>query len=119
MPKRVEDQADRKRIGERLQLARASRGWSQERLAESLELDAMTVSRIENGRRSLSAGLALKAAAALGIHVSALLGTDLPPGLGVEEEALHLLRALDSRHQQTALVVLRELARLAGTRADP
>lgn len=111
MPKHIEDEAIRRAIGGRLRDARSAKGWSQERLAEVLGLEAVTVSRLETGRRSLTAGAAVRAAEALGINVAVLLGVTESPPAG-EDEAVHLLRQLPERRREFALRFLRDLTRL-------
>ena len=112
MPKRTEDPVIRRDIGARLRRSRGEQGWSQERLAEALGVDTMTVSRIETGRRSLSAAAAVHAAEALGVPVWALLGVAGAPVAGIEDEAVLLLRTMDERHREAAMRMLREIARL-------
>jgi len=111
MPKHLEDEAVRAAVGGRLRDVRVEKGWSQERLAEALGLDSMTISRIETGRRSLTAGAAIRAAEALGVPIAVLLGVSEAPIAG-EDEAVRLLRAMPERRREAALRVLREIARI-------
>lgn len=111
MPKHLEDEAVRRAIGARLRQARIEKEWSQEQLAEGLQLEAVTISRIETGRRSLSAGCAVEAAKLLGVPVTALLGVVEAPVAG-EEEAIRLLRLMPARRREAAIRMLREIASL-------
>lgn len=109
MPKHLEDAAVRADVGKRLRVARDEKGWSQARLAESLKLETITVSRIETGRRSLTAGCAIRAAEVLGVSITALLGVTESPAT-VEAEAIRLLRQMPERRQEVAIRMLREIA---------
>jgi transcriptional regulator with XRE-family HTH domain len=111
MPKHLEDKSVRCAIGARLRDARIGQGWSQERLAEALDLDAVTVSRIETGYRSLTAGCAVRAAEVLGVPVTALLGVVEQP-VASEAEAMRLLRQMTEKRRDMAIRVLREIAGL-------
>ncbi len=112
MPKLDEEERIRREIGVRVRGARAAKGWSQEKLAESLGLDAVTVSRMETGRRSIAAATALRISAALGVPITALLGAVEPEGPSALEEGTQILRAMDDRHKEAAVKILRELSKL-------
>ncbi len=106
----VESPEARKLVGARIAQARKALGWSQEKLAEALGLDTITVSRIETGRRQLTAVLVMQLADVLGISLGRVLGKQAaPPDL--VEEVTSLLGQMTPERQATALEVLRVLAR--------
>lgn len=110
MPTRPFDPAVAKLLGERIRRARTARGWSQERLAEKLGMDALTVSRLETARRILTAAMAIRLARALEVPVGSLLDDDPHAATEAEEEAALLLRGMDDERRAIALRVLRAVA---------
>lgn len=62
-----------RQIGARLRAAREARGWSQQRLAEELDVQVPLVSRFERGQTGPSLATLWSAADALGIPVGALI----------------------------------------------
>lgn len=64
-------------FGHAIRDLRVSRGWSQEQLAESAQLDRSYMSGIERGRRNVSILTAVRICRALRVPLSALL-TDPP-----------------------------------------
>lgn len=65
-------------FGARIKEARTTRGWSQTRLAEVLELNPSSVSRLEAGRQRLSLDQAARIASSLGVSLDALLEPATP-----------------------------------------
>ena len=59
--------------GDRIRSAREHRGWTQERLAQAAGISKGFLSDIENDKRNISSGSALKIADALGISLDYLL----------------------------------------------
>lgn len=59
-------------FGKRVKELREARDWSQERLAEVLDLDSTYISRIETGKRSPSLPNIARIAQALGVHIADL-----------------------------------------------
>lgn len=112
MPKPDEEERISREIGARVRGARTAKGWSQEKLAESLGLDAVTVSRMETGRRSIAAATAVQIASSLGVSVSTLLAQVEPEAMPALDEGTQLLRAMDGRRREVAVRILRELARI-------
>lgn len=110
MPTRPTDPAVAKAFGERIRRARAARGWSQERLAERLGIDPLTVSRLETGRRILTAPMAVQLAGTLEVPVGALLEEVPAEATPAEEEAALLIRGMDAERRVIALRVLRAVA---------
>ena len=68
--------ADAKEVGRRLQEARDRKGLTQEEAAKLLEMHAITLSNIEQGKRRRPPGgdVLAKAAAVYGVPVAELLG---------------------------------------------
>lgn len=97
-------------VGGRIAEARRSAGWSQERLAEALRVDPLTVSRIETGRRQLTITLTLQIADALAVSIGQLVGR-VDPSADLVAEVAALLAPMPPGRKETALRVLRELAR--------
>jgi DNA-binding XRE family transcriptional regulator/quercetin dioxygenase-like cupin family protein len=60
----------------RLRATRQRLGWSLDELAERAHLSGSTISRIENGKRSISLDVLVTLARALGVHVDQLLASD-------------------------------------------
>ena len=63
----------------RLRVLRAERSWSQQDLAEKLEVSRQSVNAIETGRMVPSVLLALKLARALGVSVDTIFSLDGGP----------------------------------------
>jgi len=105
------------RLGERVAAARTQRGWSQQRLAEALRLQASTLSRYETGVRTFPVECILRVAGVLGVRPETLLVD--PPTPGGDDEAM--LRELASAwpalpaHVKRALVDMAQA--VAGARA--
>lgn len=83
-------------LGARLRKARSTAGFSQEEIAQYLEIGRSAVSALENGRRKVS-GLELRRLARVyGTGVSALLGEEAP----VMQDELGLVMARMSREDR-------------------
>ena len=63
----------KKKFGKRVKLLRIEKGWSQEKLALTADLDRTYVPSIEAGKRNVSIIVIEKLAIALDIEVSELL----------------------------------------------
>lgn len=113
----LESPEARKMLGMRIAAARHDLRWSQERFAESLGLDSITVSRIETGRRQVTLVLAMQIAEKLAISMERLLGT-AGPAPDLVTEVATLLDRMPPERRATALDVLRVLAREDGAPAD-
>lgn len=102
-------------IGRRLQRARAARGLTQERLAELVGINAISLCRVETGKRSLSLGLITRAADVLGIGVADLVdpGRKLPKATLAPEEAelLRGFRSLSPSWRKLTLAIVAEASR--------
>jgi transcriptional regulator with XRE-family HTH domain len=84
-----------KQLGARIRVVRASAGLTQERLAERLGVETLSVSRFETGRRGVSIPTLFRIADALGVKVQDLLDVDVPARhVAVSHDALHLHDAL-------------------------
>ena len=60
----------------RLRLLRAERGWSQQDLAERLEVSRQSVNAIETGKYDPSLPLAFRIAALFGLPIEAIFSND-------------------------------------------
>ncbi len=115
MPKPLNDPELLARVGLRLQQARASRGVSQQTLAERCQIAVETLARYEGGHKSPSITTLDRAARALGLHLHDLMkfADDIPEAdRSVEVEcAARLLEGLSPERLELALRLLREVAR--------
>ena len=112
---RTRDQELLREVGKRVAAARAARGYTQERLAELVGIEPVTLSRWETGHRALSLSTLATIADALGVSLGDLLDvqTELPtPDYGPEE--LELLRGFGTLTDGRRDLVLR-LVRELGT----
>jgi transcriptional regulator with XRE-family HTH domain len=78
MPPRRVPEVDQ-RVGARIRVVRTRAGLTQERLAEGLGVETLSVSRFETGRRGVSIPTLFRIADALGVRVQDLLDVELPP----------------------------------------
>lgn len=100
-------------LGERVARARTERGWTQERLAEAIGIEPVTLSRWETGDRALSISALAAIADKLGVGLGDLLDVErnLPfPEYPPEAvEAVRLLDNMDGRRRDLVLRLMREL----------
>lgn len=108
MPRSKQTNNDlRKRVGERVRGARLARGWSQEKLAESIGVSVESVSRYECGKLALSLEGLERVAAHLGVSTGTLIG-EAAMGLSTEEnELLEAWRGLGSRGRRAVMEIVR------------
>lgn len=85
----------KKRLGERIARQRKLVGLTQARLAEQVDVQPETISRIEKGRRSLSLGLLVLLAESLGLALHDLLR--LSPSDTAKDQAVERLLWFASR----------------------
>ncbi len=101
-------------IGARMKSVRESGGWTQEQLAEVIEVTPHTVSQYERGQQSPRLTTLLRMAAALGVPPSALIDVDLPaPVAKAPPEATELLavyRALSEADRRLVDNIVRDVA---------
>jgi len=113
MPRR-RDQELLRRVGQRVAHARGDRGWSQERLAEAVGIEPVSLSRLETGDRALSLSTLAAIADALGVNVGDLIdeGRLIPaPQLGPEAaELVRSFEVMPRSRQRLLLKLARELA---------
>ncbi len=102
-------------IGRRFQEVRRAHGWTQEALAETLDIEPVTLSRYERGHRALSLSTLALAARTMGVRMADLLHTELPaprasrpPGEG---QLLRFWTRMNEDQRDLALRILREIAR--------
>lgn len=102
-------------LGIRLKTIRTRQRLSQERLAERVGVDTLTISRIETGRRVMAVPLALRVAAVLEVQIGDLVAVEqvIPPGSNDPDtlEWLDLWRQMQAPQQGTALRMIREFCR--------
>lgn len=101
-------------IGSRFQAIRRDQGWTQEELAEALDVQPITLSRWERGERAVSLSLLAKAAEALDVPLGDLLDTIRPlpaqPKDPDEKEIVRLYRRMKKERRELTVRVVRELA---------
>ena len=102
-------------VGQRVGEIRRGQGWTQERLAEAIGLQPISLSRLETGQRALSLSTVALIADALEVSLGDLLDVERPlpltdklPG---EAELLGLYRGLDDEKRALLLRLARDVAR--------
>ena len=107
-------------IGKRVARARRERGFTQEQLAEAVDLEAVSLSRLETGDRAMSISTLACIASTLEVGVGDLLDTEreLPETQHSpeEHELLRTFRAMSTGSQEALLRVAREL--VGGTKSE-
>jgi transcriptional regulator with XRE-family HTH domain len=94
-------------IARRVRQARLHKGWTQEQLAEALDVASETVSRYESGRVPLSVTMLYRVADVLDIKIESLVGKG-PAGLSrTETELVEGWRSLDGEGQQLVMLLVR------------
>ncbi len=110
---RTRDQELLREVGQRVAAARSARGFTQERLAEVIGIEPVTLSRWETGHRALSLSTLAAIADALEIGLGDLLDVDrtLPePEHGPDElELLRGFSGLTGPRRELVLRLVREL----------
>lgn len=120
-------------ISRRLRQIRARSGWTQERLAEALEIDRATLSQYENAHFSVPLAVLSKVAGALRVRLATLVEVEeeLPrrmavaptgrsPRKGEEASLLQEWSALRPRDRKIVLALCRFLStEKGGSRARP
>jgi transcriptional regulator with XRE-family HTH domain len=111
---RTRDQELLRDVGRRVAAARVDRGYTQERLAEVVGIEPVTLSRWETGHRALSLSTLAAIAEALDVGLGDLLDVarDIPaPEHGPEElELLRGFASLPDARRDLVLRIVRELA---------
>jgi len=101
-------------VGQRVARARRERGWTQERLSEAVDIQAVTLSRLENGDRALSLSTLGRIADALKVSLGDLVdgsrSLPAPKQSPQEAELLRLYGQLTKSRRQLLLRLARELA---------
>jgi len=114
MPRRRDEELIRD-IGRRIATLRQQRGYPQERLAERIGIEPVTLSRLETGHRAVSITSASRMADALGVGLGDLLDVQRPlPESEQPPEAAELVReftGLSAPRRELVLRLVRELAR--------
>lgn len=104
-----------RQIGQRVAQARRDRGWTQEQLAEAIavQLEPVSLSRLETGDRALSLSTLAGIADALGVGLGDLLDVARPmptAELGPEEaELVRLFQHLPPAQRDIVLRLVRDL----------
>jgi len=114
MPRRRDEELIRD-IGRRIATLRQQRGYTQERLAERIGIEPVTLSRLETGHRAVSITSASRMAEALGVGLGDLLDVQRPlPESEQPPEAAELVReftGLSAPRRELGRRLVRELAR--------
>ena len=104
-----------KRVGRRVAQARNAHGFTQEKLAEAVGIQPVTLSRLETGDRAMSLSTLAGVSAALGIRIGDLLGDERPlptPKYGPDEaQLLRAFASLEDKQKKLMLGLARELSR--------
>ena len=101
-------------IGARLKAVREVSGWTQEQLAEAIEVTPHTISQYERGEQSPRLTTLLRIAATFSVRPGALIDVQLappraaPPPEGADILALYL--GLPEEDRRLALRLVREVA---------
>ncbi len=99
-------------IGGRIRAARKASNLTQEALAERIDVQPATLSRVETGHQTPSLGLLAQIAEDLGVELRSLLGAG---ELGImaqqEIELVQHWRSMDERGRETLLVVAEAMSR--------
>lgn len=102
-------------LGSRLGALRRERGLTQEQLAEAAGLEPLTLSRVENGSRTLSIANLARVAACLDVGLGELVDVDRPlPRATADPDELawtRLWHAMSPEQRDTAVRMLREFLR--------
>ncbi|WP_322014904.1 helix-turn-helix transcriptional regulator [Paraburkholderia sp. J12] len=97
------------RLGKSIAKERAARGWTQEQLAELLDVEQETVSRFERGLTLPPLPRLLQLADAFGIPVDALLRGTTGRAADAGSEIARLLESLDDENQDFVRRCITEL----------
>ncbi len=102
------------KIGQNIRKFRKARGYSQEQLAESLEISVTHMSHIETGNTKLSLPVLVKAAQVLQVQTDDLLCTAPHDRTAAQNEIAELLERCDARQVR----ILGEILRAAKAALD-
>lgn len=86
-----------------------AKGWTQERLAEAVDVEPGTIWKYETGRLQIAVPMLRGIARALSVEFAWLLGVDPPALRKGEDELLRLWRSLGDTERRALLVVLRAI----------
>jgi transcriptional regulator with XRE-family HTH domain len=120
MPPRRVPEVDQ-RVGARIRVVRTRAGLTQERLAERLGVETLSVSRFETGRRGVSIPTLFRIADALGVRVQDLIDVELPPQaleLVIDSQPVRELVAVMARLPPSRQRLAVRLVRALGEHAD-
>lgn len=112
-PKHADRQVQEK-IAACVRAARVQKGWTQEQLAEALDVATETVSRYEVGRAPPSLPMLYRIAEALGVEVTSLLGQGATKMTVAEAQLLKGWRRLAPKEQSTVLQLVEHLSSRPG-----
>ena len=111
---RSRDQVLLREVGQRVAQARRDRGWSQEQLAEAIDIQPTTLSRLETADRAISLSTLGRIAEALGVGLGDLLDVKRElPAVDHTPEHAELLRLFDKLPKSRRDLVLKLVAELA------
>ncbi len=112
-PKHADRQVQ-ERIASCVREARIHKGWTQEQLAEALDVATETVSRYEGGRAPPSLPMLYRIAEALGIDVGLLIDPESTELTQAETQLIKGWRRLDPKEQSLVLNLVEHLSSRAG-----
>lgn len=99
-------------IGQRIKAARKEKNFSQERLAEHLDVTAVYVSRIENGKTKLSLELLVKISIFLEFSPGYFLsGNILYPNENISHELVQLLENCSSQKMRMIMDIIKVITK--------
>lgn len=101
-------------VGQRVAAARKARGLTQEKLAEAISIQPVTLSRLETGARALGLSTLAKIAETLGVGLGDLIdehrSLPSPEHSPQEAELLRLFQAVPKKKRSLVLRLTRELS---------
>lgn len=105
------------KIGDRIKVRRMELGWSQRELADRMECNHSTITRIETGKIDISQSKIMQFSKILGVSIAYLMGweektenSSPPDKLKLtegEEKLLELFRLIPEEQQQMVLDMIR------------
>jgi len=111
---RNRDQELLRRVGARVAAIRSARGWTQEQLSEAIEVEPVSLSRLETGHRALSLSTLALISEALQVGLGDLLDPERErpeSSLGPQEtELLRLFEPMVPDRRKMLLKLARELS---------
>ena len=101
------DQLLQTQIARRVRQARLRKDWTQEQLAEALDVASETISRYESGRVPLSVTMLYRVADVLDVRIETLIGSGSSGLSRAESELVEEWRLLDRDGQRLVMQLVR------------